>query len=240
MTALSASDRPSDAVLCDLDNVIHFYDLTHLARLERLAGLAEGATARVAYAPEVDLPLLLGKISKEEWVDSTVRRLAGEVSQLQTRELGTALAEAPFWADEVVVTMLRRARNTCVHQEFPGPGRSIVTSRRKIENVDDPVPPNVPSLESSTARHALGARTCANSCRMDPTTAPAANTYDINRKRPVSGGSMCSRRVLRLVTIPLMAALFSLGAASAASADGGADQGTGYETNLGALVGLGI
>ncbi|MYT28305.1 MULTISPECIES: HAD-IA family hydrolase [unclassified Streptomyces] len=110
MTVLNASGRPFDAVLCDLDNVIRFYDMTHVAKLERVAGLAEGTTARVAYAPEADLPLLLGKISKEEWVDSIVLGLAGEVSQLQARELGTALAEAPFWADDVVVTMLRRVR----------------------------------------------------------------------------------------------------------------------------------
>jgi putative hydrolase of the HAD superfamily len=110
MTLIYTSGRPFDAVLCDLDNVIRFYDLTRLARLEQLAGLAEGTTTRVAYAPETDLPLLLGKIGKEQWVESIVRGLVGEVSEPQARELGTALAEAPFRADDVVVTMLRRIR----------------------------------------------------------------------------------------------------------------------------------
>ncbi|MFI2259217.1 HAD-IA family hydrolase [Streptomyces tubercidicus] len=110
MIVPSASGRPFDAVLCDLDNVIRFYDSTHVARLEGLAGLAEGVTADVAYAPEVDLPLLLGQISKAEWVDSIVRGLKGEVSQSQARELGTAFAEAPFWADKMVVAMLRRVK----------------------------------------------------------------------------------------------------------------------------------
>ncbi|WP_033311682.1 HAD-IA family hydrolase [Streptomyces iakyrus] len=110
MTLIKTSGRPFDAVLCDLDNVIRFYDLTRLARLEQLAGLAEGTTTRVAYAPETDLPLLLGKIGKEQWVETIVRGLLGEVSEPQARELGTALAEAPFRADEVVVTMLRRIR----------------------------------------------------------------------------------------------------------------------------------
>lgn len=109
MTVPDRSGRPFDAVLCDLDNVIRFYDLTHLAKLERAVGLAEGATARAAYAPEADLPLLLGKIGKDEWVDSIVSGLVGEVSESQARQLGTALAEAPFWADEVVIAMLRRA-----------------------------------------------------------------------------------------------------------------------------------
>ncbi|GAP48846.1 HAD family hydrolase [Streptomyces azureus] len=110
MTVINTCGRPFDAVLCDLDNVIRFYDLTRLAGLEQMAGLAEGTTTRVAYAPEIDLPLLLGKISKEEWVEAIVLGLAGEISEPQARELGTALAEAPFWADEVVVTMLRRMR----------------------------------------------------------------------------------------------------------------------------------
>ncbi|MFD5949834.1 HAD family hydrolase [Streptomyces collinus] len=110
MTLINTSGRPFDAVLCDLDNVIRFYDLTRLARLEQLAGLADGTTTGVAYAPETDLPLLLGKIGKEEWVETIVRGLVGEVSEPQARELGTALAEAPFRADGEVVTMLRRIR----------------------------------------------------------------------------------------------------------------------------------
>ncbi|WRQ79822.1 HAD-IA family hydrolase [Streptomyces sp. MUM 178J] len=104
------SGRPYDAVLCDFDNVIRFYDLTRVARLERLAGLAEGTTADVAYAPEVDLPLLLGRIGKAEWVDSIARGLGHDVSPSQAHELGTAFAEAPFWVDDVVVAMLRRIR----------------------------------------------------------------------------------------------------------------------------------
>ncbi|AJC61539.1 hypothetical protein GZL_09016 [Streptomyces sp. 769] len=51
---------------------------------------------------------------------------------------------------------------------------------------------------------------------------------------------MRSRRILQLVAVPLLAVLFSLGAASAASADAGTNQDTGDETNLGALVGLRI
>ncbi|MFE5589196.1 HAD family hydrolase [Streptomyces sp. NPDC056549] len=102
--------RPFDAVLCDLDNVIRFYDMAPLAGLERAAGVAEGTTARVAFAPEVDLPLLLGKITKEEWVDSIASALSGQVSQTHARQLGMALANAPFRADDAAVTLLRRVR----------------------------------------------------------------------------------------------------------------------------------
>lgn len=110
MTTTKISSRPFDAVLCDLDNVIRFYDTTQLANLERGAGLAEGTTERVAFAPEIDLPLLLGTITKQQWVESIVIGLAGQVPEVQARELGAALAKAPFWADEVVVAMLRQVR----------------------------------------------------------------------------------------------------------------------------------
>ena len=108
-----ASEIPSrrfDAVLCDLDNVIRFYDMAPVAELELAAGLAEGTTAKAAFAPEVDLPLLLGKITPEEWVDSIASALSDRVPLVRARELGKALANSPFRADDVVVALLRRVR----------------------------------------------------------------------------------------------------------------------------------
>ncbi|MFC8274900.1 HAD family hydrolase [Streptomyces sp. NPDC057271] len=110
MTASGISSRPFDAVLCDLDNVIRFYDLAPLAELERAAGLTEGTTAKVGYAPETDLPLLLGRITKEEWVSAIASALSGQVSQAHAHGLGAALADAPFRADEAVVALLRQVR----------------------------------------------------------------------------------------------------------------------------------
>ncbi|MDI3409259.1 HAD family hydrolase [Streptomyces cavernicola] len=99
-----------DAVLCDLDNVIRFYDLAALAALERAVGLAEGTTAEVGYAPELDLPLLLGRITTEEWAESIASALADRVPPDRARELARALAHAPFRADDEVVGLLRRVR----------------------------------------------------------------------------------------------------------------------------------
>nr|WP_258050267.1 HAD-IA family hydrolase [Streptomyces finlayi] len=106
----SPADRSFDAVLCDLDNVIRFYDTTHLADLERAVGLPEGTTMDVGYSPETDLPLLLGRITPDEWATTIAARLTGRVTEPQARELGRALAAAPFRADEAVVALLRRAR----------------------------------------------------------------------------------------------------------------------------------
>ncbi len=101
---------PFDAVLCDVDNVLRHYDPAGVHALERAAGLAEGTTMKVAFTPETDLPLLLGRIGEQEWVRSIVRGLAGLVPEAVARELGTALLESPFAADEEVVALLRRSR----------------------------------------------------------------------------------------------------------------------------------
>ncbi|OKJ20551.1 hydrolase [Streptomyces sp. CB00316] len=100
------------AVLCDLDNVIRFYDTAPLAAQERAAGLPVGVTTEVAYAPEIDLPLLLGRITPDAWVEAIAAGLAertGGDTEL-ARTLGRALAGAPFRADAEVVALLRRAR----------------------------------------------------------------------------------------------------------------------------------
>ncbi|MFF4804881.1 HAD family hydrolase [Streptomyces sp. NPDC001351] len=102
---------PFDAVLCDVDNVIRSYDPSALHALERAAGLAEGTTAKVAFVPETALPVLLGRVDLQEWVQAIAEGLSGLVPEESTAwELGTALLESPFSADETVVALLRRAR----------------------------------------------------------------------------------------------------------------------------------
>ncbi|MFD9906585.1 HAD-IA family hydrolase [Streptomyces sp. NPDC059063] len=107
-----AAPRPFDAVLTDLDGVIRFYDMSDVAELERAAGLPGGATAEVAFAPETDLPLMLGRIDKEQWVDAIAAGLADRrgLDPARGHELGLALADSKFWADQTVVDLLRRAR----------------------------------------------------------------------------------------------------------------------------------
>ncbi|WP_030941691.1 HAD family hydrolase [Streptomyces sp. NRRL S-646] len=101
---------PFDAVLCDVDNVIRSYDPSGLHALERAAGLAEGTTAKVAFARETALPVLLGRVDLQEWVQAIAEGLSGLVPEATAWDLGTALLESPFTADETVVALLRRAR----------------------------------------------------------------------------------------------------------------------------------
>lgn len=110
MTISATRTRPYDAVLCDLDNVIRFYDTAALAALESAAGLPAGTTARVAFTPENDHPLLLGRITKAEWTASVASLLSDRVPPARAEELARALAYAPFRADAAVVRLLRRVR----------------------------------------------------------------------------------------------------------------------------------
>ena len=101
---------PFDAVLCDVDNVIRYYDNSPLTALERAAGLTEGTTRKVAFAPERVQPLILGRITAREWAESIARALTGQVPEATADALGRALVDSPFHADERVVAALRRAR----------------------------------------------------------------------------------------------------------------------------------
>ncbi|ATL30406.1 HAD-IA family hydrolase [Streptomyces formicae] len=107
---MKISGRAFDAVLSDLDGVIRFYDMAELEQSERAAGLAVGSTAEIAFAPETDLPLMRGEITKDQWTEAIAHGLADRVPHERGRELATTLAEAKFRADEVVVGMLRQAR----------------------------------------------------------------------------------------------------------------------------------
>lgn len=105
------SRPPFGAVLCDVDNVIRSFDSARLEALERVAGIAEGTTKKVAFAPETVLPLLLGEITSQEWAEAIASSLAGLVAEPQVAyELALALLESPFRADDEVVSLLRRAR----------------------------------------------------------------------------------------------------------------------------------
>ncbi|MBO1414275.1 HAD family phosphatase [Streptomyces sp. FH025] len=99
-----------DAVLCDLDGVIRLYDLAEVRRLERIAGLPQGTTAEIAFAPERDLPLLLGQISRAQWTASIAKALTRRIPAPQAETLATAFTHAPFRADGAVVELIRRLR----------------------------------------------------------------------------------------------------------------------------------
>ncbi|MFF4981325.1 HAD-IA family hydrolase [Streptomyces sp. NPDC001046] len=112
-TARATTDLPFDAVLCDVDGVLRFYDTAEVTRLEVAAGLPEGTTEAIGFAPENDLPLLLGQITREQWAQSIAAGLASRVPMSVARQLAKAFTEAGFWADTTVVRLLRQVRGFC-------------------------------------------------------------------------------------------------------------------------------
>ncbi|GII54359.1 hydrolase [Planotetraspora thailandica] len=101
---------PFDAVLCDFDGVIRFYDGAELAELESSFGIEPGTTARAAFAPHLDGPALTGEATVEQWMDSVVAELATRIPPEQARKLGDAFASAPFSTDQNVLDLLRHAQ----------------------------------------------------------------------------------------------------------------------------------
>ncbi|WP_035849652.1 HAD family hydrolase [Kitasatospora azatica] len=99
-----------DAVLCDLDDVIRFFDHSELARREAALGLPAGRTMAAAFAPPHGRALVLGQLTKEEWTAAMVNELPKELTPSQAMALAGAFIEAPSHADRTVVDLLRRAR----------------------------------------------------------------------------------------------------------------------------------
>ena len=67
MVGESGVVRPFDAVMCDLDGVLRVWDDGEILALEAEFGLAPGAIAAVAYAPERLLPAVVGAVGDDEW-----------------------------------------------------------------------------------------------------------------------------------------------------------------------------
>ncbi|MCL2732248.1 MAG: HAD-IA family hydrolase [Actinomycetia bacterium] len=106
------TSRAFDALLCDIDGVIRFFDHRELHRCEREAGLEPGTTLRVAFTPELQHPLLLGRLTRDQWTASIARRLAADVAVSRAEQLAEEFTHAPARADEAVVAMLRQVRGT--------------------------------------------------------------------------------------------------------------------------------
>ncbi|MEV6208924.1 HAD-IA family hydrolase [Kitasatospora sp. NPDC051914] len=101
-----------DAVLCDLDGVVRFFDHAEVARLERAAGLPVGSTAGTAFAPGVLAPLVLGRLTRPQWRDAIAAGLADRVPPEEARALATAFSDSPVSVDAEVVGLLRAARSS--------------------------------------------------------------------------------------------------------------------------------
>ncbi|GAA5096919.1 HAD family hydrolase [Nocardia iowensis] len=102
--------RTYDAVLCDLDGVIRHYDHGEVHRLEAIAGITRGTTMELAFAPERDLPLLLGQVSRAQWAASIANALTTLTTRAQAEQLAQEFAHAPSCTDQATVELIRDLR----------------------------------------------------------------------------------------------------------------------------------
>ncbi|MBP0454250.1 HAD-IA family hydrolase [Kitasatospora sp. RG8] len=113
-TSADPGKPPFDAVLCDIDGVIRFFDHRGIALLEHAAGLPEGGAAQAAFGPGIAEQLVLGALTREQWAQAIAGRLRGDgVPAGPAAELATAFTRVPARADAAVVDLLRRARQRC-------------------------------------------------------------------------------------------------------------------------------
>lgn len=108
-----APEQPFDAVLCDVDGVIRFYETDVLSRLEERAGLPVGTTATVGFAPPHGDALVVGRITREQWASAVVEGLSPDVPPADAHALARALTHAEARVDDAVVRLLRRVRQRC-------------------------------------------------------------------------------------------------------------------------------
>ncbi|MFI6846343.1 HAD-IA family hydrolase [Kitasatospora sp. NBC_00085] len=113
-TSIDSGKPPFDAVLCDIDGVIRFFDHRETARLEHAAGLSEGDTERAAFGPGVVEPLVSGSLTRDQWAQAVAERLAADgVPAGAAAGLAAAFTRPTVRVDAAVVDLLRRVRERC-------------------------------------------------------------------------------------------------------------------------------
>ncbi|WP_336084154.1 hypothetical protein [Nocardia sp. SSK8] len=88
--------RDVDAVLCDLDGVLRWFDGDRQRWIERHYELPVLATA---FAPERMVPAVLGQITAAQWLTSIAAALGGHPAAVRATE---EFAAVEFWMDEQV------------------------------------------------------------------------------------------------------------------------------------------
>jgi putative hydrolase of the HAD superfamily len=94
-----------DALVLDLDGVVRHFDAGFEEELCRRHGLAPGAIAAAAYAPELLGPVITGRTTKEEWITAV-----GEALGLP--EAAAAWGDSPATVDDAVLAVVDEVRAT--------------------------------------------------------------------------------------------------------------------------------
>ncbi len=106
--------RPFEALLCDLDGVLRVWDDGDVLDVEAEFGLAPGAIAAVAFAPERLLPAVVGVVDDDGW------RMSVAAAFVPTHGVEAAADLVSRWSapigrvDEAVLELLEAVRKAGV------------------------------------------------------------------------------------------------------------------------------
>lgn len=102
---------PHQALLCDVDGVVRFYDHSALTELEHRFGLAAGAVVSHAFEPLLLAELTTGTLTHAAWRKETARRLTDAFGPTVDADvLVEAFAGAPQRIDRRVLDLLGSVR----------------------------------------------------------------------------------------------------------------------------------
>jgi putative hydrolase of the HAD superfamily len=101
---------PPRALLVDLDGVIRHWRGQGDPEIERETGLPPGAIRQAAFADDLLLPAITGRVSDEEWRQTIVTRLAERFPESNAAEAIARWSEPPGEIDGTVLALLDRCR----------------------------------------------------------------------------------------------------------------------------------
>ncbi|MCB0107816.1 MAG: HAD-IA family hydrolase [Caldilineaceae bacterium] len=101
------------AFLTDLDGVIRIWHPTQDTDAENTVGLPSGAIKQVAFAPELLLPTITGKLTDEAWRQQIVERLAQAYPTCDVAQAVSIWSEPCGEVDQEMLALLRRVRRHC-------------------------------------------------------------------------------------------------------------------------------
>jgi len=98
------------ALLIDFDGVLRIWNRDNDRRAEEVVGLPFDAIRRVAFAPDILMPAITGRISDAEWRSTIVARLRRQFPHLDAQQAVGLWSASPGTIDHAVLDVLRRCR----------------------------------------------------------------------------------------------------------------------------------
>lgn len=98
------------ALLVDFDGVLRIWNGKNDRRAENMTGLAPGTIRRVAFAHDILIPAITGKITDEEWRSMIHDRLRTEFSEVNVEHAVRVWSASPGTIDTAVLDVIRTCR----------------------------------------------------------------------------------------------------------------------------------